>query len=85
MARFKVVHEMKSRGMKGKFAHGYTSAGNRKHYKFRTTSIRRETHKPRDEYKPHAGNILLPEISEKDMLESISAASVAYDRFLKDL
>ena len=37
MARFKVVHEMEQRGMKGLFAGGYTTAGNPKHYKFRGT------------------------------------------------
>jgi hypothetical protein len=52
MARFKVVHEMESRGMKGQFAGGYTTAGNPKHYKFRTTSIGRKTHKQRTESTP---------------------------------
>ena len=66
MARFKVIHEMESRGMKGPFAHGYTTAGNPKHYKFRTTSIRRETYKQTNEFKAQASNILLPKIDEEE-------------------
>ena len=43
MARFKTVARNGiSRGMKGTFAHDYTTAGNPKHYKFRTTSLFRE-------------------------------------------
>ena len=35
MARFKVIHEMESRGMKGTF-NGHTKSGKPKYYKFRT-------------------------------------------------
>jgi hypothetical protein len=83
MARFKVVHEMEQRGMKGLFAGGYTTAGNPKHYKFRTTSINRETNKQRNEYEPQAANIKISESSDKDWLEDLSSACVAYDRFLR--
>ncbi len=85
MARFKVVHEMESRGMKGKFAHGYTTAGNPKHYKFRTTSIRRETHKRRTTEEPQSENVKIAEYCEKRLLEDLPQAHVAYDRFLKYL
>jgi len=83
MARFKVVHEMEQRGMKGLFAGGYTTAGNPKHYKFRTTSINRETNKQRNEDEPQAANIKISESSDKDWLEGLSSACVAYDRFLR--
>ena len=83
MARFKVVHEMEQRGMKGLFAGGYTTAGNPKHYKFRTTSINRETNKQRNEDEPQAANIKISESSDKDWLEDLSSACVAYDRFLR--
>ena len=83
MARFKVVYEMEERGMKGLFAGGYTTAGNPKHYKFRTTSIRRETNKQSNEPKPQADNIKISKDSEQSLLKDLSSACVAYDRFLR--
>jgi hypothetical protein len=83
MARFKTVHEMESRGMKGPFAHGYTTAGNPKHYKFRTTSLYRETDRKSNGLIPQAANIKVPEIREQDLLKDLPEASVAYDRFLR--
>jgi hypothetical protein len=83
MARFKVVHEMEQRGMKGLFAGGYTTAGNPKHYKFRTTSINRETNKQPNELKPQANNIKIAKDSEEGMLKDLPSACMAYDRFLR--
>ena len=85
MARFKTIHEMESRGMKGQFAGGYTTAGNPKHYKFRTTSIGRQTRQQRTESAPLESNITIPKESTQSLLDSLSTASVAYDRFLKHL
>ena len=85
MARFKTIHEMESKGMKGQFAGGYTTAGNPKHYKFRTTSIGRQTHRQRTEVNPTAPNIKTPKQSTQSLLDSLSTASVAYDRLLKYL
>jgi hypothetical protein len=85
MARFKAIHEMESRGMKGQFAGGYTTAGNPKHYKFRTTSIGRQTHQQRTEATPSEANVTIPTQSTQSLLNSLSSASVAYDRFLKYL
>ena len=85
MARFKTIHEMESRGMKGQFAGGYTTAGNPKHYKFRTTSIGRQTHQQRTEATPSEANVTIPKQSTQSLLNSLSSASVAYDRFLKYL
>ena len=85
MARFKVVHEMESRGMKGVFAGDYTKAGKPKHYKFRTTSIGRETHSPQLESTPQGQNIKIQKALEEALLQDLRAASVAYDRFLKYL
>ena len=83
MARFKVVHEMESRGMKGPFAGDYTTAGNPKHYKFRTTSLYRETTEPQHELTPQASNIYLPSDREEDLFSGLSEACVAYDRLLR--
>ena len=83
MARFKTIHEMESRGMKGTFAHDYTTAGNPKHYKFRTTSLYRETREQSNESLPQATNIKIPQIREQDLLQDLPAACMAYDRFLR--
>ena len=83
MARFKTVHEMESKGMKGKFAHDYTTAGNPKHYKFRTTSIRRETHKQGDSVESQSENVEIAQYSEVDLLKDLPQACVACDRFLR--
>ena len=83
MARFKTIHEMESRGMKGQFAGGYTTAGNPKHYKFRTTSLYRDTTKPSYELTPQASNIYIPSVKEEDLLQSLSPACLAYDRLLR--
>jgi hypothetical protein len=85
MARFKTIHEMESRGMKGQFAGGYTTAGNPKHYKFRTTSIGRQTHQQRTEVEPVESHVAIPQESTQNLLSSLPSASVAYNRFLKYL
>lgn len=83
MARFKAVHEMESRGMKGAIASGKTSAGNPKYYKFRTTSLYRETDKCGLEVSAESDNIEIPQINEEDLLKSLPQASVAYNRLLR--
>ena len=85
MSRFKVVHEMEHRGMKGAFAHDYTKAGKPKHYKFRTTCIGRKTHKRRVTEEPQAGNVKVAQYSQNDLLKDLPQACVAYDRFLRYL
>jgi len=85
MARFKTIHEMESRGMKGQFAGGYTTAGNPKHYKFRTISIGRQTHQQRVEVEPAGPHVTIPQENAQSLLSSLPSASVAYDRFLKYL
>ena len=85
MARFKVIHEMEKRGMKGPFAHGYTKSGKPKHYKFRTTSIGRKTHKRRDAEEPQAENVKITKHSALSLLQDLPQACLAYDRFLKHL
>ena len=84
MARFKVVHEMESRGMKGKFAYAYTSAGNPKHYKFRTTSIGRETNCQQNSYEPQSESVEIAQVDTQSLLRDLPQACVAYDRFLRN-
>ena len=64
---------------------GYTTAGNPKHYKFRTTSIRRQTRKQGAEVEPAESNVTIAKESTQNLLELLPDASVAYDRFLKHL
>jgi hypothetical protein len=82
MARFKTIHEMESRGMKGKF-NGYTTAGNPKHYKFRTTSIGRKTNRERNSYSPESPNIKIAKADTQSLLRDLPQACLAYDRFLR--
>ena len=81
MARFKLVHEMESRGMKGTF-NGYTKAGKPKHYKHRTSNIRRDICQPAYEYTSKSSRIKIGEESEQDLLQDLSSSCLAYDRFL---
>ena len=82
MARFKLVHEMEARGMKGKF-NGYGPNGNPKYYKFRTSGIARTKSRLPNPLSPQASNICLPQVSDKDMLKSLPQACMEYDRFLR--
>ena len=84
MARFKLVHEMESRGMKGKF-NGYSSSGRPKHYKFRTSSTYRQTNQFGDTYKPKSENIEIPQVCEAELLQDLQEACMGYDRFLRVL
>ena len=85
MARFKTVHEMESRGMKGTFAHDYTKAGKPKHYKFRTTSLYREADQQGNAPRAQSSAIQIPQVNEKDLLQDLPQACVAYDRLFRDL
>ena len=84
MARFKTIHEMEERGMKGKF-NGYGPSGRPKHYKFRTTHITRRTTNTQGKIYEKQENVEIPNCSEKDCLEDLSSTYVAYDRFLRAL
>tara|TARA_B100000530_G_scaffold287676_1_gene202998 strand:- start:610 stop:1521 length:912 start_codon:yes stop_codon:yes gene_type:complete len=82
MARFKLIYEMESRGMKGLF-NGYTAGGHPKHYKFRTTSIQRTTHKRRNREHSECPHVKIATPCEESLLEALPQACVAYDRFLR--
>tara|TARA_R110002012_G_scaffold92758_2_gene225165 strand:- start:251 stop:1081 length:831 start_codon:yes stop_codon:yes gene_type:complete len=82
MARFKLVHEMESRGMKGKF-NGYTAKGTPRHYKFRTTSIARTKHQRANEIESQSKNIEIPKISEEGLLQDLQQGRMDSNRFLR--
>jgi len=82
MARFKLISEMETLGMKGVF-NGYGPNGKPKYYKFRTTSIARTKRKEKDPSWEGQDSIELPKLSEEDLLRDLHSASLAYDRFLR--
>ena len=84
MARFKMIHEMESRGMKGKF-NGYGPNGKPKHYKFRTTHITRGIQRKNGKDQSNQSYIEIANCSEETLLKDLSSASVAYDRLLRVL
>ena len=84
MARFKIIHEMESRGMKGKF-NGYGPNGKPKHYKFRTTHINRGVRRENETTNSTESYIEIPSYNEYNLYKSLSSASVAYDRLLRVL
>ena len=84
MARFKMISEMKERGMRGLF-NGYSPAGLPKYYKFRTTSIGRERRAQLTSPQPSLDAVEVPKIKEEDLLKDLPPACVGYHRFLNKL
>jgi len=84
MARFKMLAEMESRGMKGLF-NGYSPTGTPKYYKFRTTIIGRERSPQLARPQPSIETVEVPEINEEDLLQTLPSACVGYNRFLDSL
>lgn len=84
MVRFKLIHEMESRGMKGLF-NGYSATGNPKYYKFRTTSISRTRCRSTDTFEVQADNIEIQCPGEEGLLEDLPTVCLDYDRFLSHL
>jgi hypothetical protein len=84
MARFKMISEMEKRGMKGR-QNGYSTNGNPKHYKFRTTPIRRTKRRDPVEIASADDRVSLPRVSQKSLLKNLETSCAAYDRFLRYL
>ena len=84
MARFKMISEMEKRGMKGR-QNGYSTNGNSKHYRFRTTPISRTVRRDPLEIRTENDQVSLPKISERSLLAHLKASCTSYDRFLKYL
>ena len=71
--------------MKGLFAHGYTTAGNPKHYKFRTTIIGRERRAQLPSPQPSVETVTIPKTKEEDLLKALPQACVGYHRLLENI
>jgi hypothetical protein len=84
MARFKLIHEMESRGMKGLF-NGYGQNGKPKHYKFKTTHIRRDRKNKQILPCVEVGGVKNAVYDEKELYEGLSQSYMAYDRFLRGI
>jgi len=84
MARFKMISEMEMRGMKGR-QNGYSTNGNPKHYKFRTTPIRRTKRRDPVEIISTDDRVSLPRVSQKSLLADLTQSCATYDRFLRYL
>ena len=81
MARFKMLHEMKERGMKGR-QNGFNSAGNPRHYDFKTTHMKREI-KENEILKEYKEHIQIPTIEIQDLYKDLRSATLSYNRFLR--
>tara|TARA_R110000824_G_scaffold52615_6_gene145819 strand:+ start:1258 stop:2142 length:885 start_codon:yes stop_codon:yes gene_type:complete len=83
MARFKAVHEMERRGMKG-LRNGIGPDGRPKYYKFRTSAIKREkTNAKFKRFKDEKCRFSFPKSMEKTLLKNLSNTDLGNYRFLK--
>ena len=84
MARFKLISEMETRGMKGVF-NGHGPNGKPKYYKFRTTHITRTKRRHAETTWEEQDAVKVPKLEEHDLLKDLPSACVDYDRFLRYL
>ena len=84
MARFKTVHEMEKRHMKGKF-NGYGPNGKPKHYKFRTTYISRRVEPAHYAYRGAPEKIRIASETEETLVSSLSTGAEKYGNIIKHL
>jgi len=84
MARFKLIHEMENRGMKGP-SNGYGPNGKLKYYKIRATSSNRSIRKFKHVLTSKTKNIKVEEIIKEDYLARLPQSCVGYSRFLRHL
>ena len=85
MARFKVVHEMEERGMKGVFNGYCPKYGNPKYYKFKTSTIGRTKTKNYIQEYEEADNIIIPKVSLDELMDELSVSYVSYYNLIKHL
>jgi hypothetical protein len=84
MARFKTVFEMEARGMKGPLS-SVGPNGKPKHYKFRTSIIKREKVPFESLPVSIATNIKTPSVSEEQQLVELATACAPYNSMLRHL
>jgi len=84
MARFKVIHEMEHRGMKGKF-NGYGPNGKPKYYKFRTSQIKREIRPCKPWSTPVQTNVEIMSPSEEELYKQLVLPNSFYNKIVSTL
>lgn len=84
MAKFKLISEMESRGMKGQF-NGFGPNGNPKYYKFKTTHTRRDKHAREHKAPFKVNGFNIKEVNEKELYKNLQSIQLDYDRFLRGL
>ena len=82
MARFKMIAEMRAKGMRGLF-NGYSPTGNPKYYNFRTSIIGRERVPQSACSRSSVATVEVAKASDDSLLQDLPAACVGYDRFLE--
>lgn len=84
MARFKIIHEMEERGMKGLFA-SYGPNGKAKHYKFKTSNIGRQKYPSNKPKWNETSNIKHPPKDLREMLSILPRKTSLYRRIIDNL
>ena len=69
-------------GMKGQF-NGYSTNGNPKHYKFRSTHIRREKYAKTKDSPFKVAGFKIKQVSEKELQQDLQSIYMGHDRFLR--
>ena len=82
-ARFKLLHEMESRGMKGLF-NGYGPNGNPKYYKFKTTHLYREKYRQEPAAEISLKGVKVANSTEEDFFQHLPQIAGTSDRFLRE-
>ncbi len=84
MARFKTIFEMEKRGMKGLLA-SYGPNGNPKHYKFKTSTIRRQKFITSNTQWDETDKVKKPPQDLQVMLSTLKAGIEPYRRIIENL
>jgi len=85
MARFKMVYEMESRGMKGVFNGHCPKYGHPKYYKFKTTSLRRESRAQSQSARPSTSKVKIATESEALLIKDLPKSSRDYQKIIEHI
>ena len=84
MAKFKLLSEMESRGMKGQF-NGYSLNGNPRYYKFKTTHTRRDKHAEEKNETFRVSGFKTKSFDQSEAYKNLQSIQLDYDRFLRGI
>ena len=84
MARFKLLHEMETLGLKGP-SNGYGPNGKLKYYKIRATCTDRTIRKLHHSLEPNSSDIKVAHFNKQDYYARLPQACMGYNRFLRHL